>query len=430
MTMKKILIMECHKGTSLCHQKIFEKLGYEATIFRNPLDLLPRSFSYRVFNRLFRISPLLSKLFITVVNLPALNVLGLNVMDYHHYVIHKFFWELGGHLGNINKTTLEKALNDKYLEQYFNQFDYFMCCFPPRMFQFLKIIANKFDKKIILNVGHRFNIWIKTKQENQQLEQDLIDLYQDKKHILAVASEYDYHYIKHYLNIEVDRLYLKTLQIELSKKTPPLTSLPHPHPIKKKTILIAPDNSRRNFGFFKNSIHLNKKYQHFCRDNKIEVEFEFKTLREEFTNFSNINQLNKYFGFIIFPYSSFSILGLELYEFNLPYFYPAKEILKKHKPKDYILHPIYCSEDEYKQINGDINDSNSPNNYAAEAQDKWLNYFSGYQHKNAIIFNDLDDLFEKVITAKLDFKKISAAMYNENQQERDALLKKWQTLLN
>lgn len=246
----------------------------------------------------------------------------------------------------------------------------------------------------------------------------MIDLYKDDKHILAVASEYDYQYIKHYLKIEVDKLYLKTLQVKLYKKKQP----------KKKTILIVPN--RRKFGFFKESANLNEKYRYFCQKNKLEIEFEFKTLRKEFTRFDSINQLDQYFGFLIFPYSAFSILGLELYELNLPYFYPSKRILMKHKPKDYILYPIYCSESQYQQINDDMHDKDSPNNYATEAQDKWLDYFSGYQHKNAIIFDDLDDLFAKIITAKHNFQEISEKMYAENKEEREALLTKWQMLLD
>lgn len=176
-------------------------------------------------------------------------------------------------------------------------------------------------------------------------------------------------------------------------------------------------------------MQLNKEYRIFCQKNKLKIKFQFKTIREEFPNYFNLQSLHDYAGIVILPYSSFSISSLELYRLNLPYFYPSKKILTQHKPQDYILYPIYCSKDQYSKICDDINDINSPNNYATEAQDKWLNYFSGYQHKNTIVFDDLEDLFQKIILSSKDFKVISERMYLENQEKTEILLKKWQQLL-
>lgn len=217
--MNKILIMEFHHGTSLSHQKIFEKLGYTVEVFTTfyVSSTKIKKFFYTILFYLGSASSFkFNQLFFTIINL-----ITSKKINYYHFLI---CFGIESHqeiLSNIDKSRLEIILDDQYLQKYFNQFDYLMCSFPPSMFQFLKIIADKFDKKIILNIGHRFNIWIHTKQENTKLKQDLINLHQDEKHILAVASEYDYQYVKHYLRIDAEKLYLETLQIELSKKSPP-----------------------------------------------------------------------------------------------------------------------------------------------------------------------------------------------------------------
>lgn len=75
-------------------------------------------------------------------------------MNYYHFLIYAEIKAQQEISSNMNKERLEMILNNKYYQQYFNQFEYLVCSFPPSIFQFLKIIADKFDKKIILNVAH------------------------------------------------------------------------------------------------------------------------------------------------------------------------------------------------------------------------------------------------------------------------------------
>ena len=82
---------------------------------------------------------------------------------------------------NYDKDGLKSLLASKYFQKYMEDVEYIACSFPPCMVQFLNIIAKKFNKRIILNLGHRFNIRIKTKQANEQLKRDLINLFEDKK---------------------------------------------------------------------------------------------------------------------------------------------------------------------------------------------------------------------------------------------------------
>ena len=327
--------------------------------------------------------------------------------------------------GNTNeifaKTDLDelnKLLETKYFKKYFNQFDTFFCCFPPAIFEFVKVIADKYDKKIILNIGHRFNIWIKTHPSNKRIKQALRDLFHNKKHIVACASEYDYRYTKHYLGLDLNKLYLKTFHIPLTKKYSP----------KKNTILIGPthvDNA------LVKKYNLNKAYQKFCKDKGIAAKFTFKSIREELGFYDDVRVFNEYFGFIIFPYSSFSVSGLELYEYNLPYFYPSVDFLQKSKMcNDYILYPTYCTEKQYRKMENDIDDENSPNNYADKATRKWMKYFSGYQHKNTIIFENIEDLFDKILQADKNFASLSENMFLENKTEREQLLEHWKKLLH
>ena len=79
-------------------------------------------------------------------------------------------------------------------------FDIFIISFWPSHsiypFNFIDF-CEKYNKKLILNCGHRFNI--RTKPDiHENMIDSLSILKNSSKHVLAVMSEYDYHYIKHY----------------------------------------------------------------------------------------------------------------------------------------------------------------------------------------------------------------------------------------
>lgn len=150
----KILIMECHSGTSLCHKEIFEKLNYEVEIFPNPF-----SFYHYILKPIFHklLNYFSSHLNFSNFNqllFHTINIMTFKKMNYYHFLIYAEIKAQQEISSNMNKERLEMILNNKYYQQYFNQFEYLVCSFPPSIFQFLKIIADKFDKKIILNVAH------------------------------------------------------------------------------------------------------------------------------------------------------------------------------------------------------------------------------------------------------------------------------------
>ena len=354
--------MDFHNGTTISHKKVFEILGFDVQVFNlhcyKPILTVHLSYHYRriglpksrimhyvyainirYYKFLYKLDLFFkgrfSKLHLTI--LPIIQILSFGIIKPDHSDIYdtiknlKEFIEI---LPNTNKNELDKLLNNKYFKKYFSQFDYLFCSFPPAIFQFVKLITDKFDKTLILNIGHRFNIWIKTPEANQKIKADIIELF--KKHIVGAASEYDYRYTKHYLNLDVDKLYIKTFQIPLSKKNQP----------KKNTILIGPASFNPFNGF--TSKYYNIQYELFCAKKSLNKKFIFRNIKEELPDY-RVEDLSDYFGFIIYPYCSFSVSALELYECNLPYFYPSVTILKQHKPKDYILYPIYCTKDQYRK---------------------------------------------------------------------------------
>ena len=453
---KRILIMDYHRGTSLSHREIFERLGFQAELFAfNCQFWTPLNIAYKPLNIAYKKSMGLYRnkmmYFFDIINriyyktlfflddrlfkrrlinahakfYPFIYIFSFGIIKFDHFAIYntmKDFIFNREILPKAYRYEFEDILDHIYFKKYFSQFDYFFCSFPPVIFQFVKIIADKYDKKMILNIGHRFNIHIQTLGSNEKIKKDLVDLSKSKKHILGVASEYDYHYVKYYLNLNLKKLYIKTFQVPLSRKVRSEKS--------KNTILVGCANgiheaeARKLF----NSKLINAEYELYCKKNNLERKFTFKTIREEFTHY-DFEDLANYSGFIVIPYSSFSISGLELYEYNLPYFYPSVKLLKKYSPCDCILYPTYCTKERYMSMENDIDDDDSPNNYSNKARDKWLRYFSGYQHENSIIFDNLDDLFEKINHADENFEQISENMFLENKKEREELLNEWKKVL-
>ena len=423
--MKNFLIMDFHFGTSLCSKKTLEKLGQEVKIFPNPFVLKNKkrflffdAYNYLNFLRI-SIKRIVKFKFLLKFNkvFHLLNyIITRGQLNYYHYLIYFDVTEFKELYSERVEESLNLILQDKYYKKYFAQFDYLMGSFPPSIFQLLNIIAIKFNKKLFIILGHRFNIWIQTKKGNEKIKEDLKEIYKNKNNILTVGSKYDYEYVKYYLHLNLKKLYFEPFQIKLSKKSKP----------KKNLILIRA-------GFEENSkltsALLNKKYNEYCVKKEIQKKIIFKTIREEFTKGYKFEDLDDYFGFLIVPYSAFSILDLELYRVNIPFFYPSANFIVQNKiDVDRVIYPNYCKKEQYKKMENDINNENSPNNYSPKVK-KWVSHFSGFQNQNSIIFDNLDELFKKVTSSSKNFKTISQKMFVENQQRRLELLKEMKKII-
>ena len=318
-------------------------------------------------------------------------------------------------------TLAAKALLSMMLKYQIKQADLIQCSFPPLLFYAIKMLMNTYnlDKPIILNMGHRFNIWVKGQAVNELLKTEIIALHKDSRNIVGALHEYDYQYAKHYLGINVQKTYLHAFHIPLKKHLP----------TKKNTILLGPAHARNLYGLSKSVADFNEEYRAWCRHRGIVPQYNFDYIKAIHPEYE-IDQLRQYAGVVIFPYSAYSISMIELYELNLPFFAPSVDLIIKHNMAvDRALFPLYCSKEQYETMENDADALDSPNSMHPEAQRKWLQYAYCNCKENTLFFNSKEHLFEQVSQLPNYRGDVSSRMYEENCRGRENNLQLWQGLL-
>ena len=298
------------------------------------------------------------------------------------------------------------------MEEIFSQYDAYLVSFPPSMAHLFLFLAETFDKQLILNVGHRFNIGVGSRQENEAMISLLEYLHTHPRHVLASCSEYDCQYVKYYMGFEPQRLPAVCNHFELALNTPTLES-----------VLIGPVN------FINKDIEekLNLLSHHWCQQHK-RRQIEFSLIRTIYPRY-RYEDLARHPAVVIFPYSAYSVSMLELYELNIPFFVPSPDMIIQYEILlDRALHPIYCSEKQYSalDVSGQSNLLYSPNSYGIDDQKHWLQFCFFYQVKNAIIWHSEKDLMEKLATT--DLEQVRHNMYAENITRRANTQKDWKTI--
>ena len=178
---------------------------------------------------------------------------------------------------------------------------------------------------------------------------------------------------------------------------------------KKRTILVGPAHrNQRNFLPRLSIKKLNEDYAKYCFKKDIGKKYDFNFVRNVYSNYT-FKDLQKYPAVIIFPYSAYSMSMIEFYELNIPFFVPSINFAIQHSLlRDRCLYPTYCKKKEYIQMEEDYGDDNSPNSYSEKAQKLWLKYAYCYRQENVIIFDNFEDLFEKISHLEKDSEKNKA----------------------
>lgn len=334
-------------------------------------------------------------------------------------------YSLSGHVQYLDSLGIQyKKINENYYANNIDsllQFDIFIISFWPSHaiypFNFIDF-CEKNNKKLILNCGHRFDIRTSSGIHNKMID-SLSIINNSSKHILAVMSEYDYHYIKHYTGIEAKKLYVFSHHL-------PMNVLSKSN---KNTILIGPAHNTSQICPFDNVKELNKmSKKKSCDISKKIINFDFiKTLHPNY----NYSDLVNYKACIIYPYSAFSISTIEIYNLNIPILVPSIELLIKYKIcNDICLFPIYCSESEFNNLNynnakGEYN--YSPNSYKDTDLNFWLKFIYVYNKKNTIIFTSKEDLINKAYS--INFDNVRNEMIKENNDDNSSSLNEWKNII-
>ena len=432
--MPRVVLINYHFGSNAVGEALFRTLGYEVvsiTTLDHHLAVDAPKMRYKILRRVHNVYAKLFKLHRTrnayrapLILYRFLNLLGIaKDEDYIAMAMLKSFG-----LAEQDSTPQQiehfsqSYSNDPVFKRFFRDVDCIATSFPPRLAHFARIFADKFNLRLIILSGHRFNLRVNRPDENELIKKNLIEAHQNPQHILASASLYDSIYTQHYLNINPEPLFNFSFHI--------VQKIERPH---NNIVLLGPVNAYHNHITKTYDKKIEHAYAQFCDDNNLTPKFVFRFIRNVYPTHYELIQLARHPAVIILPYSVFSYSQEELYDLNIPFFFPSVDFLiQSGTMNDRVLYDPqsqYVSLDSYKTMEDDFEDDGSPNCKSEAAQRKWLPYSSCYQKENAIIFDNLTELARKIHTIGQDGDRLRQKMYAENIKRRDENLKLWTKVL-
>ena len=431
--MPRIVLINYHLGSNAVGKALFRTLGYEVTSITThhhhlAVDAPKKRYKilrkvHNVYAKLFKLPRTRNAYHVPLILYRFLGLLGIAKDE--DYIAMTMLKSFGLSEQDSTPQQIEhfsqSYSNDPVFKRFFRDVDCIVTSFPPRLAHFARIFADRFNLRLIILSGHRFNLRVNSSAENELIKKNLLEAHQNPQHILASASFYDLMYTQHYLNIKSEPLFNFSFHITQKIERP-----------DNNIVLIGPVNVRGR----PITKTYDKKFEHaytqFCDDNNLTPKFVFRFIRNVYPTYHRLNQLARHPAVIILPYSVFSYSQEELYDLNIPYFAPSVDFLiQSGMVNDRVLYdPPYTSLNSYKAMEADFEDDGSPNCRSEAAQRKWLSYSSFYQRENTVIFNDFTDLARKIHTIGQDGDRIRQKMYAENVKRRDENLKLWTEVLN
>lgn len=312
---------------------------------------------------------------------------------------------------------VSKLLSDRGIARYLASFDCFVCGFPPSLATVFFHCAQHLDKRMILNAAHRWDMGLPTDAHRVTLEAVIRRIHESDRHVFAVMSEYDWHYVRYSLGIEAEHLPVSCHHIPLIEHAPTMDDL-----------LVGPVHARR-LGVAPSANDLDAQARQ--RTGRVSDAKRWCIhIRDAYPNYS-LDDLRRHRGVILFPYSAFSISMVELYELNLPTFVPSPRLLVEHAlVDDRVLFPMYGSEEAFlRQYRPQRSDAyaSSPNSYEPRACFEWFRYCYFFQKEQVIRWDSVDELVAKVEST--DLAAVRERMHAENLRERQRSLQAWRSVI-
>jgi hypothetical protein len=360
----KIIISDCHIGTTMWQKAMLEKLGH--------------------------------------------NVIVKTLSNHSMYLNDAKKDPFFENIKNCHEDTIIKEFSEKY-----SDVTHILCSFPPIRIEDFKNIPSNI--KIILNIGHRIHINVKS-SEYDFFTNKLIEYSKNDRYILATMSEYDYQYVKYYCNLDLKKLYVACMHIPIK-----LNYIP-----KSNIILIGPIHNTHKLLYFNNLEDINKKSVLYSQKyNKVPYLFNF--IKNIYPN-TNFEDLVNHPAVLIFPYSAYSISMIELYQLNIPLICPSNKLLLGNM-NDVKLYPLYNNnidsivnfDKKYKK------NIPSPNSLDKNDELYWSKYMYFNQVENILRYNNNEELFE--IVYNTDFCNVNNRMISENLLHINKEVNKWNELL-
>ncbi|MCX8522068.1 MAG: hypothetical protein ORN28_11110 [Rhodoferax sp.] len=335
-------------------------------------------------------------------------VVSATLSNHSHYappgMLHTAAW-----LGHLRK--LPRCLIDQQLQrdQVLCATSLALCSFPPvRVLELLRLPERV---RLMVNVGHRIHIhalgWTLG-----SLTRRFEELMRNPRLRWACMSRFDVEYTRYYCGGAPLPL-LDVACLHVPQQLRQGTYAP-----KNRVVLIGPSHQQGNVPGLASIEDLNrlsrKRAQQLGRE-----PFTFSTIRSAYPDGqATAERLARHPAVVMAPYSAFSISMVELYQLNLPTFFPADGLLVDAM-HDVKLHPIYQHrfwaerlDRQFAERARSLGYPYSPNSLHPDAQRYWLQHMYFNQVRNAQRFDSTISLLQQLYAH--DLAALSAAMQTEN----------------
>jgi hypothetical protein len=259
--------------------------------------------------------------------------------------------------------------------------------FPPGLYSRVKKAG--IAKQVVVNLGHRFDLWFSDHAAREIFHEKFRkDVMRGEVKVFS-TNKFDQEYLKYYLNIYT----------ELLEPTFPYVteSLMDNSVDMDLPILIGPVHIDLNYGVVPEVVsNINS---------ALGIAGSIISIRDYYSNYS-FQQLVRHKGFVLFPYSIFSISMSELATLGRPLFIPSNSWLDRMKIlTDVQLWPIYSNKQEVMKFTADQNNL-SPN--ADALHFSWINYASWHSFPNVYYWNSTEELIDLLTKPSLyNFNELS-----------------------
>lgn len=311
---------------------------------------------------------------------------------------------------------MRQALKHKAVRRLMNDCDLVVVSYSHVTVELAAALHEIYGVRVIAISAHRYDQHKNNINTLKKVNESVLYLDREQQAIAAVSEEYDYDYERHYLNITPRRLYGRPFFIRPGIESPQ-DNIVVQFPIR--------------FDSFKNR-EFTQGYNEYCQKHDIKPGYHIRTLEQIYpSGYRQAEDLRKHAAFIMVPYSAYSCTNMEMYFLNVPVFIPSvRMMVERRAMMDRVLHPTWCSKQDYRKMRDDADDADSPNSYHPEAQRLWIARSFLYRRKHCIVFDSIDDLSGKLECLKENQDDIRHGMAEENRELNTLCLQEWREVLN
>jgi hypothetical protein len=245
-------------------------------------------------------------------------------------------------------------------------YDVAFVMFPPALFE--RVLKSGIAKHVVVIASHRMDLWIENPIQRRRYWKSVQSELSAGNITVIAASVFDAKYIEHYLNTSIE-VYTPFIGLGQLKENE-----------NKKEILIGPSNISSSNRLVR----------------KVKSKLGLETIKDRYEN-ASLENLNSHLGFVIIPYSIYSISLTELMAMGKFLLVPKNmNTVKFGLLQDVRLYPIYGK--AWKIIMFEIYNfflqgkTKGPNSIGRKSREKWLSYASWQGYDNLIYWSSVKEL--------------------------------------